>query len=295
MRRGLRATARLQDARIHAGVAATIALLSFAVLGPSAAFAAGGGPGGEAAANANVVLPLTPAQAQMRNKKLQMMSQLSVAAPGTAAAATATSAPTKLVLDARARHQYRMYYCGPATIQVLSNLSWGVFNSSIEGQTTSNNKYTQTHISASWAHTTSDSGTTLANLIDGMNGASNLPAGFYSQWHAPEWINFHDAIIIDTYNFGVGMAIGVNPRKLNSIYYLTSWKNNTPKIDIGHYIPLRGYSGSDQSSALAYYDDSSGGQDEVDGTWIAGSTGAFSDLSYTVYMTMMNRNGNMAW
>jgi hypothetical protein len=162
--------------------------------------------------------------------------------------------------------------------------------------TASTNKYTQTYISTTWAHPSSSTGTSIGNLIDGLNGASQLPySGFYSQWQDPTWAQFHTAIMVDTYGFEVGLAAGVNPRKTGSIYYLISWKNNTPGADIGHYIPIRGYSGNTQSAAKAYYSDSSGGKDEVDGTLIAGSTGNFSDLSYTVYKTMMNRYGNLAW
>jgi hypothetical protein len=68
---------------------------------------------------------------------------------------------------------------------------------------------------------------------------------------------------------------------------LYSWRN-AQAGDYGHYITLRGYSGSAQSTAKAYYNDSAGGVDEHTAVGILGSTGAFSDKSYTVYKTMTN-------
>jgi hypothetical protein len=290
--------------RISIGFGVTAVLLSLLAVTPGVALA-DGGPGGETA-NAPAA-PMTAAQIQVRTMKLQMMPSLSGQGSGKVTTHGLVpnilppdggngSYPDSVVLNAKARHQHRMYYCGPATIQVLSNLTWGYAGSSTDGEAASSNKYTQTYISATWAHASSSSGTSIDNLIDGLNGASQLPyTGFYSQWQNPSWAQFHSAIMVDTAGFGVGVAAGVNPRKAGSIYFLISWKNNTPKDSIGHYIPIRGYAGNQQDSAKAYYSDSSGGKDEVDGTLIAGSTGNFSDLSYTVYKTMMNRYGNLAW
>ncbi len=262
-----------------------------------------GGPGGESA-DAGIAR-MTADQVRARDSKLRVLATMAESGDGKKEGGRAaymlppgggvSSWPDQVILDAKPRHQHRMYYCGPATIQVLSNLSWGYFSSSRDGQSTTTNKYKQTTISATWAHASSSSGTTFANLIDGLNGAVKVPfAGFYSQWQDPSWREFHSAIMADTHLYGLGAAAGVNPRKSGSIYFLTSWKNSTPRASIGHYIPLRGYSGDDQGSAKVYYGDSSGGIDEVDGTPIAGSTGNFEDQSYTDYQTMMKRYGNLA-
>jgi hypothetical protein len=107
---------------------------------------------------------------------------------------------------------------------------------------------------------------------------------------------FHDAIIIDAVNVDTGIAVNVSPRKSGSIYYLYSWRSVTPG-NYAHYIPAYGYNGDQyhQSTSRSYYSDSSGGTDQVDGTVILGSTGDFSDLSYTVYRTMKNLYGYMVW
>lgn len=266
---------------------------------------ADGGPGGESG-DAGMT-PMTAEQVRARDAKLGVLATMAESGGGKTKKRGMTAYmlppgeggsgwPDKVVLDAKPRHQYRMYFCGPATIQVLSNLSWGYFSTVRDGQSASTNKYKQTYISSEWAHASPSSGTTFANLIDGLNGAVKVPfPGFYSQWQDPSWREFHEAIMTDTHVYGLGAAAGVNPRKSGSIYFLASWKGSTPQASIGHYIPIRGYSGDDKGSAKVYYADSSGGTDEVDGTPIAGSTGNFVDLSYTVYQTMMNRYGNLAW
>lgn len=176
------------------------------------------------------------------------------------------------------------------------NYTWDYHYTSVDGEASSTNKYQQTEINANWTHATSSDGTSLANFVDGMNGASVLPFGsFYMQWQNPTWSEFQNAIATDTSTWFMPLAAGVNPKKTGSSYYLYSWRTVPAASDRGHYITLRGYAGFVQASALAYYNDSSGGKDEVTGATIYGSTGAFQDLSYTVYKTMINRYGNLVW
>ena len=209
---------------------------------------------------------------------------------------SAAALPASYTLSTHARHQYRSYYCGPATVQIVSNYTWDYRYTSVDGEASSTNKYQQTEINANWTHATSSDGTSLANFVDGMNSASVLPFGsFYMQWQKPSWSEFQNAIATDTSTWFMPLAAGVNPKKTGSSYYLYSWRTVPAATDRGHYITLRGYSGFVQASAIAYYNDSSGGKDEVTGVVIYGSTGAFQDLSYTVYKTMMNRYGNLVW
>src|SRR6185369_110573 len=157
------------------------------------------------------------------------------------------------------------------------------------------NKYTQTFISTTWTKTDVNLQTNLGDLIAGLNGATRRPSNWaYVQLHNPSWSTFHNAIISDVWAYGMALAANVNPRKLNSQQYLASWANVSPG-DYGHYIPLRGYAGFSSSNALVFYNDSSGGRDEVTGIGILGATGAFADASTTVYQTMMNRHGNLVW
>jgi hypothetical protein len=252
--------------------------------------------GGEPASDKNLILPLTPEmQTTLAKKMLSFQATVASLSPSNGAGATVTAVPQSYTLSTYARHQRRWFYCGPATVQVISNYTWGYYlNATSESAT--GNKYKQSTISATWTKTdVTQQQTYLGNLINGMNGASQLPfAGFYMQWNAPAWSDFQHAIATDTSTWYMPLAAGVSPRKTGSPYYLYSWRS-APAGNWGHYIPLRGYSGFFQSSALAYYNDSSGGTDEVTGETILGSTGAFQDLSFTVYKTMMNQSGNLVW
>lgn len=261
--------------------------------------------GGEPAKDARLQLPVTPAMQVALAKKMVAFKAVAaaVSTAGGMSALSASSIPASYTLSTYARHQHRWFYCGTATAQVVSNYTWDVYNSSQDGEAAATNKYKQSTISNSWTKNDVDKDpphhvyyTALGDLINGMNAASALPfGGFYMQWQSPSWSEFQNAIATDTSQWFMPLAAGVNPRKTGSPYYLNSWASVTPG-DYGHYIPLRGYSGFTQSTAIAKYNDSSGGRDEVETSIIiAGSTGAFQDLSYTVYKTMMNRYGNLVW
>ena len=244
------------------------------------------------------ILRLTPEQRAALPAKLATLENVALGARRASGLITATTIgdpPASATLATYARHQRRWFYCGPATVQVISNESWQIYSSDTSGQNTATNKYTQTFISATWTKTDINLQTNLGDLIAGMNGATRRPSNWaYVQLHNPSWSTFHNAIISDVWAYGMALAAHVNPRKSNSQQYLASWANVSPG-DYGHYIPLRGYAGFSSSSALVFYNDSSGGRDEVTGVGILGATGAFSDASTTVYQTMMNRYGNLVW
>jgi hypothetical protein len=286
-------TTRLMNSRTGSAI---LAALIFGVLVPATSYAAGPrAGGGEPLSDKDLILPLTTEQRLALDRKMaafEAMATLVSAAsqPGEAASAL----PSSYTLSTRPRHQHRWFYCGPATVQVVSNYTWGYIVDA-GGQSATGNKYKQSVISANWTKTDVTLQTYLADLITGMNSASDPPfAGFYMQWHNPAWSDFHMAIATDTHDWFMPLATSVNPRKTGSAYFLSSWQA-APAGDYGHYIPLRGYSGWSKSSAKAYYNDSSGGKDEVTGETILGGTGSFSDRSYTVFKTMMNRSGNLVW
>jgi hypothetical protein len=251
------------------------------------------------------ILPLTAEQQAARPYKLAALADvMKRTAAMQAGSATQTMSltsgddpPSSAGLATYARHQHRWFYCGPATVQVVANEAWGYYYTSTNGQATASNKYTQTYISSHWTNTDATLQTYLSDLIAGMNGATatKRPANFvYMQDHDPSWDEFHNEAITDVWLYSMALAASVNPKKAGSAYYLDSWRS-VPGGDYGHYIPLRGYVGFDQSTALIRYDDSSGGTDDVTGEIILGSTGAFDDLSYWVYKTIMNHNGNLIW
>ncbi|PZR60576.1 MAG: hypothetical protein DLM71_10435 [Chloroflexi bacterium] len=199
-------------------------------------------------------------------------------------------------LPTYARHQHRWFYCGPAVVQVISNYTYGYRNATVSGETSNNNVFLQSYISGRWTRTDANGQTNLGDLITGLNASTSRPSYFYwAQWHGPSFADFHAAIVNDVFSYKMPLAAGVNPHVRGSTYYLYSWRNWQGST--GHYITINGYSGVPSSSSkYAYYNDSSGGYDEVQ-PWIAiaGETGAFSDTSYTVYMTMKNNSGDLVY
>ena len=270
---------------------------SLAAVSPVIAAKPEAGAGGTETNNPGIVR-LTPEQRAALPAKLATLDNVAAItrrAGGPFTAAGFGDPPSSATLATYARHQRRWFYCGPATVQVISNESWQIYSANTSGQDASTNKYTQSYISATWTKTDANLQTNLADLITGLNKATRRPTNWaYVQLHNPSWDTFHNAIISDVWAYGMGLAAHVNPRKTASPQYLISWAN-VAAGDYGHYIPLRGYSGFSSATALVYYNDSSGGRDEVSGIPILGATGAFSDRSTTVYQTMMNRYGNLVW
>jgi hypothetical protein len=252
--------------------------------------------GGEPSSDKNLVLPLTPEiQASLRKKQASLKNFSAKVARGAQVGISAVGLPASYTLSTRARHQHRWYYCGPAVVQVASNYTWGIVVDNAGSESTTGNQYKQSTISSRWTKTDVTLQTYLADFITGMNKASDIPFDpFYVQWHAPTWTEFHNAVANDAVNWFMPAAAGITPREPGSSYFLASWRNATPG-NYGHYIALRGYSGFSQSSAIMYYNDSSGGKDEVSGETILGSTGSFTDVSFTVYKTMMNHNKNLIY
>lgn len=285
------------------GLASGLVCLITGMLVPSMAYA--GDPkagGGEPPSDKDLVLPITPAmQVALDKKMLSFQAVAASVASAQANGAMPASIPPSYTLSTYARHQHRWFYCGPATVQVVSNYTWHYYSSSTSAESSTTNKYKESYISSQWTKTDVDKNppnhiyyTSLGDLITGMNAASVLPfGGFYMQWHNPIWSDFQNAIATDTSTWYMPPAAAVSPRTPGSNYYLFSWRN-APTGNYGHYIPLRGYSGFTQATALAYYDDSSGGIDDF-GVGMLGSTGAFQDLSYTVHQTMMLNAGNLVW
>ena len=202
-----------------------------------------------------------------------------------------TPPPTGWTLATKARHQHRWFYCGAAVVQMASNYTWGYTSSSTcgaEGCPSGTNKYSQHYISNNWTNTDDNMQTYVGDLVTGLNNATVMPNGFiYAYQTNMSWSSFHNTVKTDVYTWQMPLAARVDPRHTGSQYFLTSWAG-APGGDYGHYVLLRGYDGSTQSAALARYNDTSGGQDEHNGTGILGSTGAFSDKSFTVYKTMVN-------
>lgn len=295
MDRSPRAHARVWARQLSVVSLATVFVTG--VLVPSITYA-GDPKTGDTQSDGRFVVTVTPEMQVVLDKKMQAFRAVAatVSSASGEGAMLASSIPQSYILSTYPRHQHLWYYCGPATVQVVSNYTWGYYYSSTNGQSTSTNKYTQSVISANWTHTdTNGQQTSPGYVAPALNAASHLPfAGFYMVWQNPAWSDFQNAIATDTSQWFMPLAAHVNPRSLNSAYILASWPSGPQKSTYGHYIPLRGYNGFSQATARAYYDDSSGGVDD-NGQGMLGSTGAFSDKSTTVWGAMTIRAGNFYW
>ena len=184
------------------------------------------------------------------------------------------------------RHQANSYFCGPAAVQVVSNYSWG---------TGTTNKYTQSYISTTWTHTSSDTGTSISRERIGLNGASVLPSNFlYEEYQlsgtqVSAGVSWNDKLIFDIDSWEMPQVENVAPHNPGWTYYLSSWPN---AATASHYIVADGWDTIwdghySSSGASAAYDDGSANY--------GGSDGHFWDPARTVFYTIWNDNKYIIW
>jgi hypothetical protein len=177
------------------------------------------------------------------------------------------------------RQQIKSYFCGPATVQQVINYTRGIFS-----WNQADNWFLQQQISDWWLKADLYGGTSPYMERIGMNAGSRLPAGFtYYEVQVKSGADWHAKIITDVTGWNMPMNAAVAPRDVNFNYFLTSWANS-PQVDTGHWIVMRGYYGKwdGTRTPLVYYTDSSGGA--------GGATGRFYDPSFDVYQTLLKTN-----
>ena len=177
------------------------------------------------------------------------------------------------------RQQIKSYFCGPATVQQVINYTRGIFT-----WDQAVNSFGQQQISDWWLKADLYGGTSPYMERIGMNAGSRLPAGFtYYEVQVKSGADWHAKIITDVTGWNMPMNAAVAPRDVNFKYFLSSWANS-PAVDTGHWIVMRGYYAKwdGTRTPLVYYTDSSGGA--------GGATGRFYDPSYDVYQTLLKTN-----
>jgi hypothetical protein len=182
-----------------------------------------------------------------------------------------------------ARDQDKWFYCGPATVQVVSNKQWGIYSSN-----DNTNKYTQQKISDTWTLTDANGLTSPYREEVGLNGSTSgrRPSGFaYLRYQVTSGSDWHNKIVTDVTDWGMALTASVAPHDPGASYFLSSWPIPTTS-GAAHWIVIRGWYGlwDGSMSPYVYYNDSS--RDE------GGSTGAFSDPSFRVYQTLIKVNPN---
>jgi hypothetical protein len=186
-------------------------------------------------------------------------------------------------LSTYARDQDTWFYCGPATVQVVSNKQWGIYSSN-----DNTNKYTQQKISDTWTYTDTNGLTSPYREEVGLNGSTSghKPAGFvYLRYQVTSGSDWHNKVVTDVSDWGMPLTASVAPHDPGASYFLSSWPNPT-STGAAHWIVIRGWYGlwDGSMTPYVYYNDSS--RDE------GGATGAFSDPSFRVYQTLIKVNPN---
>ncbi|MGA3029912.1 MAG: C39 family peptidase [Candidatus Limnocylindrales bacterium] len=139
------------------------------------------------------------------------------------------------------RRQEQSYWCGVATVQVVSNYVWRMAASS--------NKWTQSQITA-WTQTTT-AGTSGSRESYGLNqanaGSPNLPASWtYAAMTSTQIAQggsvWHSLLRTDINQYSMPQVVSVAPKDPGFAYFLTSWRNAAAQY-AGHYIVLNGWTG----------------------------------------------------
>jgi hypothetical protein len=194
--------------------------------------------------------------------------------------------PFYVILNTHYRHQKNWYFCGPASVQVVSNYSWGL---------TTGYKYTQQHISDTWTHTTSSSGTTVSRERIGLNGASVLPEGFiYSEYHlsgttTEAGLDWYNKLRADIDQWEMPQAENVAPHNPGQTYFLSSWPN---PVTAGHWVVANGWDGT-WDGVLSHSDGTVSYEDGSDG--YSGSDGRFWDPARSVFYTVWVHHRYIVW
>jgi hypothetical protein len=182
--------------------------------------------------------------------------------------------PTSKILDVRARKQTTLYYCGPASGQMVMNYSRGYFFDTLDGESTTKNWRTQSDIASSMK-TSPELGTSGDNLAKTLNAPAGVqkPVANWSYVYAinSDGKDMHDKVVADIYGYSMPLVIAVMPHDTGKPYYLPNW----PKAAAGvrHWIVIRGYyklwDGTD--TPQVYYSDPSGNGGFQAGSYVTGA------------------------
>jgi hypothetical protein len=172
-------------------------------------------------------------------------------------------------------------WCGPASIQVVSNYVWRMPRGT--------DKYPQWQI-AGWAGTTT-AGTNGSSETRALNiataGSPYLPANWvYLSAKSSEVADgsyWHALLRIDIASYSMPQVVSVAPKDPGFGYYLTSWTNAKAQY-AGHYIVLNAFDGAwnNTRGPMVYYDDSA----------IRPSGVASGDPAWDIYQMIMKTNAN---
>jgi hypothetical protein len=201
--------------------------------------------------------------------------------------------PSSKTLDTRSRQQITNYYCGPASGQVVINLSRGYFfnTSTVAGAEDLALNWRKQSKIGQWMGTTT-AGTGGAALAAGLNNPNAVlkptPEWVYSYASTGNLASFHSRVVTDVAKFGLPIVLATAPHQQGAgVNYLQSWP--TVFHNAHHWITIKGYSGlPGTSGATMSYEDSSAGY--------GGRTGSYSDaVSVLWQVNDWNQGGHLVW
>jgi hypothetical protein len=179
-----------------------------------------------------------------------------------------------VVLAVRARHQSTVYWCGPASGQVVINYSRGYVYDSLNGDSAATNWKTQATIAA-WMKTTESQGTLGSNLAAALNRTDAvkrpIPEWSYLYARNSDAQDLHSKVVADVSQFAMPLVIAVMPHKSAAAYWLPSWPRDAGNAK--HWIVIYGYDGlwDGTQSAQVYYTESAGNGSRNPGQYVVDS------------------------
>jgi hypothetical protein len=195
-----------------------------------------------------------------------------------------------MVLPVRARHQSTVYWCGPASGQVVINYSRGFVYDSLNGDSTATNWKTQATIAA-WMKTNESQGTLGSNLAAALNRSDAvrkpIPEWTYVYGRNSDAEDLHSKIVTDVSQFAMPAVIAVMPHKSGAAYWLPSWPRDAGNAK--HWIVLYGFDGlwDGTLGPQLYYTESAGNGSKGPGQYIVDS--------YTMWKVNQYNASTMVW
>lgn len=228
-------------------------------------------------------------------------SSVVTAAAETSSLTTASSCvyvPRSYAVATYARNQNNGYYCGPATAQVIINLSRGVYSSNTNGENADTNYKKQSFIATrllwynstlgKWENTNTAGQTNAYMLRNGLNELARLPSGFaYAVVKTGTGSEWHSKIITETYTWHMAFAAAVH--MTSKTKRLISWSSIPTGVVVNHWLAIRGYNGfwDGTDYAKVLYNDST--------AKLGGGTGSYSDSSLKMWELNTSHTGRVVW
>jgi hypothetical protein len=182
------------------------------------------------------------------------------------------------VLGTQSREQYKSYYCGPASGQVVINYTRGVSSPNLDGQNAGTNYMVQTDLADAMG--TDSGGTWGADVASTVNEFAITPySGFYHFQAPGDGATFHSWAEYDIAGYGVPVVAEVVPHDQGVQYFLPNW----PKVmTTNHFIVVRGYDGfwDGTDDPVMYYNDSA--SPSGPGRYTAGALTVWKVIKYAV-------------